>query len=56
MKKTIVALLLWSVMLAQASAQTASDELTSQLEEIAKESELPGFAVALVSKDKVLYE
>ena len=55
-KKTIVTLVLWSVMLAQVSAQTASENLSSQLEEIAKQSDLPGFAVALVSKDKVLYQ
>ena len=38
------------------NAQTAADTLTITLEKIAKETNVPGFAVAVVSKEKVIYK
>ncbi|GAA4371613.1 serine hydrolase domain-containing protein [Hymenobacter koreensis] len=49
-------LLVFHSLIASASAQTAADALTADLSKLYRKAKLPGFSVAIVTKDSVWYE
>ncbi|MEL6811611.1 MAG: serine hydrolase domain-containing protein [Bacteroidota bacterium] len=53
MKSIVISLVL--ILSTQVHAQSVRDSLNQRLATIAQSSELPGFAVSIVSKDKILY-
>lgn len=53
--RTIFTLVVISISL-HLSAQSVKDSLTYDLENIAIESDIPGFSIAIVSKEKILYK
>ena len=56
MKRIAIILFTLSILCILVSAQNRVEELDAKLTEIAKRGNLPGFGVAIVSKNKVLYQ
>ncbi|MEL6865033.1 MAG: serine hydrolase domain-containing protein [Bacteroidota bacterium] len=54
--KKVLLLIISLLALTTLPAQNYRDTITQQLQDLAKNSDLPGFSVALVSKDRLLYK